>query len=45
LFSPAGSCYYQQGLASDARPKAGLSKPTVIVSLPLEESKAQNDLP
>jgi hypothetical protein len=45
LIRPACSVNYQRGIASDARPKAGLLGPTAIVSLSPEESKAQNDLP
>ena len=44
LIRPAGSCYYQQGIAS-GKPKAGLLRSTVILSLRPEESKAQSDLP
>lgn len=44
LVSPAGSCYYQQGLAS-GEPKAGLLRSTVILRPMPEESKAQSDVP
>src|SRR5208283_1888963 len=43
--SPADSANHQQGLASGARPKAGLSRPTAILDRLPEESKVQNDVP
>ena len=43
--SPAGSCYYQQGLASGLRQRQGCLYPLPFWTLSPAESKVKSDLP